>query len=111
MLAAVAAGSVQTEGSTRFQPGSRYEDYREGDKTSGMGLRMLVLGGAGVAVAKAAKAGILVTILLTLKKFFVVIGVALAGMLKWLLDRRRSQPPAEPVVAADADADAGPYAV
>jgi uncharacterized membrane-anchored protein len=92
---------------TRFQPGSRYEDYREGDKTSGMGLRMLVLGGAGVAVAKAAKTGILAAILLVLKKGFVVIGAAIAGMFKWLTGRK-SRPSAEPVAAGDPGAGAGP---
>lgn len=88
---------------TRFQPGSRYEDYREGDKSSGMGLRMLVLGGAGVAVAKAAKTGILVTLLLVLKKGFVVIGLAIAGMFKWLFGRK-SRPAAEPEAAAGSPA-------
>ncbi|HWO27146.1 MAG TPA: DUF2167 domain-containing protein [Kofleriaceae bacterium] len=95
---------------TRFLPGAQYEDYREGDKSSGMGLRMLVLGGAGVAVAKAAKTGILVAILLALKKFFVVIGLGVASLCKWLL-HRRSRPPAAPVTAADPDAGAGPYVV
>jgi uncharacterized membrane-anchored protein len=87
----------------RFKPGERYEDYREGDHSSGMGLRMLVLGGAGIAAAKAAKTGILVAILLALKKGFVVIGVAIAGFFKWLFGRKRDR---EPVVAEAAPPDA-----
>jgi uncharacterized membrane-anchored protein len=91
---------------TRFQPGSRYEDYREGDKSSGMGLRMLVLGGAGLAVVKVAKTGLLITILLALKKGLVVIALAIGGMFKWLLGRR-ARPAEEPVVA-ESPPDASP---
>jgi len=87
----------------RFKPGEQYEDYREGDRSSGLGLRMLVLGGAGIAAAKAAKTGVLVAILLALKKGFVVIGVAIAGLFRWLFRRK---PEREPVVAEAIPSDA-----
>ncbi len=63
--------------STRFKPGARYEDHKSGDKDSGIGLTALVLGGAGLAVAKAAKAGIIIKILLVLKKGIIVIVAAI----------------------------------
>lgn len=94
---------------TRFKPGSRYEDYREGDRSSGIGLRGLVLGGVGVAVAK--KTGILVAILLGLKKGIVVIGAAIAGLFKWLFSRgrrRTESDTAEAVATEPASVDGPP---
>lgn len=73
----------------RFKQGARYEDFREGDRSSGIGLRGLVLGGAGIATVKAAKAGIFVTILVVLKKGFAFILVGIAGLFKWLFGRKK----------------------
>jgi uncharacterized membrane-anchored protein len=80
----------------RFQPGHKYEDYREGDKSSGIGLRALVVGGGAAVVAK--KAGILAAILIGLKKFFIFIAAGLAGFFKWITGRKKndavaSEPP------------------
>jgi uncharacterized membrane-anchored protein len=74
----------------RYRVGYRYEDHQDGDRDSGLGLKALVLGGAGIGVAKAAKAGILVKLLLVFKKGFILIIVAIAGLLKWLLGRKKS---------------------
>jgi uncharacterized membrane-anchored protein len=88
---------------TRFKPGYTYTDYREGDRNSGIGLRALVLGGTGVAVMKAAKAGFIVKLLLVFKKGFVVILLAVGGLFKWLLGRKKQ----EDEVPASAYAEAG----
>jgi uncharacterized membrane-anchored protein len=91
--------------SVRFKTGYTYEDYREGDKNSGLGLRALVLGGAGVGVVKAAKAGILVKLLLVFKKGFIVIILGIGGLVKWLLGRKKDEDVApardEPPLAGD----------
>jgi len=94
----------------RFRTGYRYEDHAEGDKSSGIGLKALVLGGAGIAVVKVAKTGFLITLLLALKKGFIVVIAAIAGFFKWLFGRGKktddftppdpdptsSEPPATP---------------
>jgi uncharacterized membrane-anchored protein len=95
----------------KFKPGARYEDHQEGDRDSGLGLKALVLGGAGVGVAKAAKAGILVKLLLVFKKGFIFIIIAIAGLAKWLLGRKKKQqdvppdetPPAPPAATPPAE--------
>lgn len=62
-----------------FVDGKRYQDYVEGkDKLSEMSLAALVAGGAVVATNK----GILVGLLLLLKKFGIVIVAALVGAFK-----------------------------
>lgn len=90
---------------TRYKVGARYEDHQDGDKSSGLGLRALVLGGTGVAVVKAAKAGIIVKLLLVLKKGFIVVFAAIGGFFKWLLGRKKSEgtdvPPEPPAVSGD----------
>ncbi len=69
-----------------FDQGSRYADYKEGvDKRAAFGVGGLILAGAGLAVAQ--KAGLLAVGLLFLKKGFVVIAAAAAGVWAWL--RRR----------------------
>lgn len=96
----------------RFKTGYRYEDYREGDKNSGLGLRALVLGGAGLGVAKAAKAGILVKLLLVFKKGFIVIILAIGGLIKWLLGRKKNDdaPPPDDTNVASSEPPATPPA-
>ena len=58
----------------RFKAGQSYADHKGSDKSSGMGLKALVVGGAGIAVFKAAKAGLLI-------KFFkpILLGLAAIG--------------------------------
>ena len=92
---------------TRFKTGARYEDHQEGDKSSGLGLKALVLGGAGLGVAKAAKAGFLVKLLLVFKKGFWVLILAIGGLFKWLLGRKKQEdeypqdPPMDPPASMD----------
>jgi len=73
-----------------FKPGARYEDHVGSDKDSGLGLKALVLGGAGVVIAK--KTGILVALLLGLKKLFIVVAAAIGGFFKWLFGRKKQEP-------------------
>jgi len=72
-----------------FTPGFRYEDHVGTDHDSGLGLKALVLGGAGVVIAK--KTGILIAILLVLKKGFIVVIAAIGGFFKWLFGRRKHE--------------------
>lgn len=105
--AKIDAGAVLT--GVRYQTGYRYEDHAEGDKSSGIGLRALVLGGTGLAVMKAAKAGILIKLLLVFKKGFWVLGLAIVGLFKWLSGRKSKDeavagsevPPADPTPPTD----------
>ena len=100
----IAAARTETQpilDAIHFKPGSRYEDHTSGDKDSGIGLRGLVLGGVGVAVAK--KTGLLVAFIAFFKKGFILIGAALAGAFRWLFRRKkaaavelRDEPPAPP---------------
>jgi len=72
-----------------FKPGARYEDHVGSDKDSGLGLKALVLGGAGVVIAK--KTGILIAILLALKKVFIVVIAAIGGFFRWLFGRKKRE--------------------
>jgi uncharacterized membrane-anchored protein len=76
-----------------FGKGHTYEEFDPAvDKDSGIGLRELVAGGGAVAVAS--KLGLVGKIVLALKKFFVVIALAIAGLAKWLFGRRKKDAPA-----------------
>jgi uncharacterized membrane-anchored protein len=93
--AAIEASKAETaalRSAIRFKQGFRYEDFREGDKSSGMGLKALILGGSAVA---AKKAGLLAGLLIVLKKFgvFVVLGIGALG--RWLFKRKQT-PPSDP---------------
>jgi len=93
--------------SAEFQPGSRYADFRAGDKKAEYGLAGLVAAGAGVAVAK--KLGFLGIILAFGKKFLIVIIALLAGLAAWL--RRlsnRGEPEADYQPAAYQSYDEAP---
>jgi uncharacterized membrane-anchored protein len=70
-----------------FNAGSTYADHVSSDRSSGMGLRGLVLGGAGVAVAS--KLGLLAKILIFFKKGFILIFAALAGLFGKIFRRKR----------------------
>ena len=102
------ASKVETAGlmiGTRFKPGALYEDYREGDKNSGMGLRALVVGGTGLAVMKAAKAGILIKLLLVFKKGFIFIIAGIVGLFKMILGRKKDVVPETPPPSDDPPAN------
>lgn len=99
---------------TRFEPGSTYADHSSSDPSSGIGLRGLVLGSAGLAVAS--KLGVLAKFLVVFKKLFIVVLVAVGGLFRWLF-RRRSRvadavgaPPPSPDGAAPPRDDAAPPA-
>jgi uncharacterized membrane-anchored protein len=79
---------------THFDPGSTYADHVSSDRSSGIGLRGLVLGGAGVALAS--KLGLFAKLLLVFKKLFIVIGAAIAGLFRWLF-RRKPAASSEPM--------------
>ena len=73
----------------RFTAGSTYEDYDSStDKSSGLGLRALVLGGVGVAVAK--KTGLLLVILLAMKKGAFVVLAPIALLFKKIFGGKKS---------------------
>ncbi|MBB6633051.1 DUF2167 domain-containing protein [Cohnella thailandensis] len=77
-------------GGLAIKEGSRYEDFDAStDKKSNMGLAALVVGGAGLAVAK--KAGLLAVILIALKKFGIVIVAAAAGLWRWLRGKSKAK--------------------
>ncbi len=65
-----------------FNEGSRYTDYREGDKTAGYGVAALISGGVAVAAAK--KLGLLGVGLLFLKKGWILVLAAAGGLFGWL---------------------------
>lgn len=94
---------------THYKAGSRYEDHKGDDKSSGLGLRALILGGTGIAVVKAAKAGLIIKLLLVFKKGFIVVFAAIGGFFKWLFGRKKSDdggvPPEPPAVSGDPPAN------
>ena len=87
-LGQVKAGMRDVLGFVEFTNGNRYTDYAEGDKTAAYGIAALVAGGV------AAKTGLLKGIFLALlaAKKFVIIGiVALFGVVKAYLSKRKSE--------------------
>jgi uncharacterized membrane-anchored protein len=73
---------------TRFQPGWRYEDQAPGDRSAGAGLRSLVLGESGVAVA--AELGLLAQLALVWKPELIALFLGIAGLvLRWPRGRLR----------------------
>lgn len=90
--------------SIQFHPGARYEDHASNDKSSGVGLRGLVLGGAGVALAS--KLGLFAKLLLVFKKAFIVVFAGIAGAFRWLFRRKRAE--AEPIARHGGLAPAAP---
>jgi uncharacterized membrane-anchored protein len=98
-----------------FDLGSRYADFREGDKVAGYGLAGLVAAGAGLAVAK--KAGIIGVLLLFAKKGFAFIAIAGAAIVGWFRKMFGGKPKAstapasfeaEPLPAETAEAEPQP---
>jgi len=70
-----------------FNEGHRYSDYLPGEKTAAYGLTGLIV---GAAAAKAGFFKVLWLGILAFKKFIIVGVVALAGLIKKLVDRRRA---------------------
>jgi uncharacterized membrane-anchored protein len=88
-------------GAVRFKPGFTYEDHKSGDKSSGMGLKALVIGGAGLAVFKVAKGGFLVKFLAVAWKGLVVLFAGIGAFFKKIFRRGGSKtqlPPDGPPV-------------
>lgn len=83
----------------RFKKGARYEEHEKDDKSSGVGLRALILGGTGVGVVAAAKGGgFFVALLLILKKGIIVVVAAVGGFFKWLFGKKKNNlPPSDPM--------------
>jgi uncharacterized membrane-anchored protein len=81
---------------TAFEPGKRYEDFNSStDKVAEYGLTGLVLGGAGLGLAKVAKIGLLakfgkgiLALLIAGKKAIVAGVVALGALLKKLFKKK-----------------------
>jgi uncharacterized membrane-anchored protein len=84
---------------THFKPGARYEDFdQKSDKVAEYGLAGLVLGGAGLGVAKLVKIGLLakfwklaVVGLIAGKKGLVLAGIMAVGMVKRLFGRKANR--------------------
>ena len=82
---------------TRFEPGKRYEDFNSStDKVAEYGLTGLVLGGAGLGLAKVAKIGLLakfgkglIALLIAGKKVIVAGAIALGAGLKSLFKKKK----------------------
>lgn len=78
--------SSQILSALQIKAGQRYEEFDGSkDKVSQYGLTALILGGAGLAVAK--KVGLLAALVLLLKKFWIVLVVVLGGGWRWLKGR------------------------
>ena len=90
---------------TRFKKGATYDEHKSGDKDSGMGLKALILGGAGIAVFKVAKAGILVKFFAVAWKGILVVAAGIGAFFKKLFGRGKKvdlppdgPPPGDPNV-------------
>ena len=70
-----------------FTTGARYENHASGDKSSGLGLKALILGGAGIAVVS--KAGFFIKLLLIFKKAIIFVVAGIAGFFRWLFGRKK----------------------
>lgn len=105
-ISSVRAAAQDLARTAEFDAGSRYADYRKGDKTAGYGLAGLVAAGAGLAVAK--KAGLLAVLLVFAKKGFVLIAAGGAAVVAWFRKRlglkaKTAEPvEAEPAALAEA---------
>ena len=92
------ANGVEILSATTFAPGSRYEDFDAStDKVAEYGLTGLVLGGAGVGLAKAAKIGLaaklwkgILAVLIAGKKGIVAVLAAAAALLRKVLGGKKN---------------------
>jgi uncharacterized membrane-anchored protein len=82
---------------TTFEPGKRYEDFNSStDKVAEYGLTGLVLGGAGLGLAKAVKIGLLakfgkglIALLIAGKKAIVAVAIAAGAAIKSLFKKKK----------------------
>ncbi|AOZ94713.1 hypothetical protein LPB68_13605 [Paenibacillus crassostreae] len=82
--------------------GEGYTDFDEStDKLAEMGLTGLIVGGAGVVVAK--KVGLIAMLVVLLKKFGIIIVVAIGGLFRYLFKKRKNK---ETMLTPDRDIDA-----
>lgn len=88
-LAAVKAATPTILTATNLNAGKRYEDFREGDKSSGLGVAALIAGGAGAAVL-AKKAGLIAILFIFLKKGGFLLIIPLVAGFRWLKNRMGS---------------------
>lgn len=73
----------------KVNDGKRYEDFdKSTDKVAGYGLSTLMLGGAGLVVAK--KAGLLVVILALFKKFGIILIAGIAAIWGFIRKKNRN---------------------
>ncbi|MEY9096354.1 DUF2167 domain-containing protein [Paenibacillus sp. RC84] len=85
----------------QVKAGERYEDYNsKTDKLAEYGLSGLILGGAGLAVAK--KVGLIGLLLVFLKKFGVILVAALAALWRFLRGKKKKAAAAEQAAEARA---------
>lgn len=91
-----------------IKAGQRYEDFDEStDKKANYGLTGLILGGAGLVVAK--KAGLIAVIVLLVKKFGIVLVAAIVGLggfLRNKLKRRSNSENTSPDQPSDSSVNA-----
>lgn len=81
-LADVRTAAQSLQRVVTFNAGSRYADYKQGDRKAEYGVAGLLAAGLGLAAAK--KAGLLGALLLFGKKFGVFIIAGLAGVGAWI---------------------------
>jgi uncharacterized membrane-anchored protein len=78
---------------TRFLPGHKYSEWRNGDKVAAYGLTALVAGGAGVAASKLGIFGkigkFFVLLAIKLKKLLIVVVLGLVAAIKALFRKKR----------------------
>jgi uncharacterized membrane-anchored protein len=99
-LAEARTAAVDLSRTAAFDAGSRYEDFKSGDKKAAYGVAGLVAAGLGVAAAQ--KFGLLAVGLLLLKKGAVIIAAALAGAAAWFRKLFGMKPKPKPAPAASA---------
>ena len=79
-------------GTTKFNSGQTYAEWKPGDKVAKYGLTALVAGGAGAAAMKLGLFGkawkLIVGIVLALKKLVIVVVAAIAGFFKKLFKKK-----------------------
>lgn len=105
-LASVRNAAQELAKTAEFDAGSRYSDFREGDKTAGYGLAGLVAAGAGLAVAK--KVGLLAIVLAFAKKGIALIAVAFAGLAAWFRKLFMKKPEPKKIEPSAADVATDP---
>ncbi|RCX18545.1 putative membrane-anchored protein [Fontibacillus phaseoli] len=88
-------------------PGNTYSDFDPStDKKSSMGLTGLILGGAGLAVAK--KTGVIAIIALIAKKFWIVIFAPLLWLGKLFKKKGKNTEPAQGNLGTDPNSENAP---